>query len=127
MAFAIIRRVILWRDQMRVGDQVFFYHSSCPEPGIVGIMKVASKPYPDPTAFDSGNKYFDPKSDPQNPRWMLVDVKFVKKLKQIITLAELKAQPELEGMRLLQRGNRLSIMPVETTEWDFIQQLINGK
>jgi len=112
------------RDQMQVGDQIFFYHSSCAEPGIVGIMKVASKPYPDPTAFDMGSKYYDVKSDPENPRWILVDVRFVKKLKNPVTLAELKQYPELEDMQLLKRGNRLSIMPVEQTHWNFIQTLI---
>ena len=112
------------RDQMQLGDQIFFYHSSCAEPGIVGIMKVASKPYPDPTAFDPGSKYYDVKSDPENPRWFLVDVRFVKKLKNPVTLAELKQYPELEDMQLLKRGNRLSIMPVEQTHWNFIQTLI---
>lgn len=112
------------RDSMKVGDQVFFYHSNCDDVGIVGIMKVASKPYPDPTAFDKRNKYFDPKSDPEDPRWILVDVRFVKKLKRTIALSELKQQPELEGMQLLRRGNRLSIMPVEKAHWDFILGLL---
>ena len=115
------------RDQMRVGDQILFYHSSCEVPGIVGVMKVASKPYPDPTAFDAKSKYYDPKSDPENPRWMLVDVRFVKKLKSIITLSELKDFSQLQDMQLLKRGNRLSIMPVEKKHWEFIQTLISGK
>ncbi len=112
------------RDQMKKGDKVFFYHSSCAEPGIVGIMQVASKPYPDPTAFDPKTKYYDPKSKPDNPTWILVDVKFVRKLRNPISLTALKAMPELEGMQLLKRGNRLSIMPVEKSHWDFINQLI---
>ena len=112
------------RDQMKVGDKAFFYHSSCDVPGIVGIMRINSKPYPDHTAFDTKNKYFDAKSDPENPRWMMVDVKFVKKLKQPITLQTLKACDELDGMQLLKRGNRLSIMPVEEDHWNFIMGMI---
>lgn len=108
------------RDQMQIGDQVFFYHSSCPQPGIVGLCEVASLPYPDPTAFDPETKYYDPKSDPDKPRWILVDMKFVKKLESLISLSELKTLPELLGMRLLKKGNRLSIMPVEKAEWDYI-------
>jgi len=112
------------RDEMKKGDKVFFYHSSCAEPGIVGIMKVASEPYPDQTAFDSSAKYYDPKSDPENPRWILVDVKFVEKLHNPVLLSELKQVPELENMRLLKRGNRLSIMPVEESEWNCIMKLV---
>jgi predicted RNA-binding protein with PUA-like domain len=110
----------MMRDDMRVGDEAFFYHSSCKEPGIVGIMKVASEPYPDPTQFDPESKYFDPKSTPEDPRWILVDVAFVRKLSRPVTLAELKAQDGLDGMVLLRRGNRLSIMPVEQRHWDLI-------
>lgn len=112
------------RDQMQIGDQVFFYHSNCDEVGIVGVMKVSSKPYPDPTAFDKKSKYFDPKSDPENPRWMLVDVRFVKKLKRTVTLSELKQYSQLDGMQLLKKGNRLSIMPVEKSHWDFILSIV---
>ena len=112
------------RDQMKVGDLIFFYHSSCAVPGIVGIMKVASKPYADPTAFDPEAKYFDPKSNPDKPTWMLVDVKFVKKLKTVITLSALKQEEGLSEMRLLKKGNRLSIMPVEESEWMYIQNMI---
>lgn len=115
------------RDEMKVGDNILFYHSSCKVPGIVGIVQVASKPYPDPTAFDSSAKYFDAKSDPANPTWILVDVKFVKKLKEMITLTDLKTYPELESMQLLKRGNRLSIMPIELSQWQFIQGLINNQ
>ena len=108
----------MMRDDMRVGDVVFFYHSNCKEPGIVGLMKVASKPYPDPTQFDKNSKYFDPKSDPENPRWCLVDVAYKRKLKRTITLAEIKASKGLDGLLLTRKGNRLSIMPIEKKHWD---------
>lgn len=111
------------RDSMSVGDKIFFYHSNCADPGIVGIMKVASKPYPDPTAFDPDSSYHDPKSNPDNPRWVLVDVRYVKKLKKPITLQAMKEMPELDGMQLLKKGNRLSVMPVEKKHWDFINSL----
>ena len=113
----------MMRDEMRVGDKVFFYHSNCKEPRIVGVMKVASKPYPDPTQFDPESKYYDPKSSEEEPRWMLVDVEFVRKLSRTITLAELKAHPGLDGMILLRRGNRLSIMPVDKAHWALILDL----
>jgi len=103
----------MMRDDMRIGEQVLFYHSSCPEPGVAGIAKVASAPYPDPTQFDARSPYFDPKSDAADPRWILVDLAFVRKLRRTITLAELKSDPLLAGMILIRRGNRLSIMPVE--------------
>lgn len=111
------------RDDMRVGDEVFFYHSSCAEPGITGIARVASEPYPDPTQFDPESKYYDPKSDPENPRWLLVDLAFVRKLERNITLADLKAQPGLEDMLLTRRGNRLSVMPVEAAHWKRVLSL----
>lgn len=110
----------MMRDEMAVGDLAFFYHSNCEEPGIVGIMTIASKPYPDPSAFDPDDRHYDPKSDPDNPRWYLVDVKFKRKLRRVILLAELKDKKPLQGMKLLQRGNRLSIMPVSRKEWDYI-------
>jgi predicted RNA-binding protein with PUA-like domain len=113
----------MMRDEMKAGDKVLFYHSACDVPGIVGIAKVASKAYPDPTAFDPKDKHFDPKSDPDNPRWYLVDVKFVRKLKRTITLSELKEHPALAEMVLLRRGNRLSVMPVEKSDWDYILDL----
>ncbi len=112
------------RDQMQPGDQVFFYHSSCAEPGIAGRCEVASTSYPDLTAFDPDNKYYDPKSDREKPGWMLVDMKFVQKYPQPLSLKQLKTLPELAEMRLLKRGNRLSIMPIEQTEWDFIIGMI---
>ncbi|GLP97928.1 EVE domain-containing protein [Paraferrimonas sedimenticola] len=110
----------MMRDDMRVGDRVFFYHSSCPQPGVVGIMQVASEPYPDPTQFDPDNKYHDPKSSPDNPRWQLVDVKFESKFDELVSLKALKANPELADMALLKRGNRLSIMPVSKAHWQVI-------
>jgi predicted RNA-binding protein with PUA-like domain len=111
------------RDQMKKGDQIFFYHSNCKQPGIVGIAKVAKEAYPDHTAFDPEAKYYDPKSDPDNPRWFMVDVKFVRKLKRTITLEELKQMPELEEFPLVRRGNRLSIMPVTKEHWEIILEL----
>lgn len=108
------------RDQMKTGDKIFFYHSNCKQPGIVGIAKVVKEGYPDHTAFDPKQKYYDPKSDPQNPRWYMVDVKFVKKFKRTITLEELKQMPELSDFPLVKRGNRLSIMPVTAEQWDII-------
>ena len=111
------------RDDMRPGDLAFFYHSNCDVPGIVGIMEVASAAYPDPTAFDPDDRHHDPASDPENPRWFLVDVRFGRKLGRTISLAELKARPELEGFPLVRRGNRLSVMPVSDDEWEFILSL----
>jgi predicted RNA-binding protein with PUA-like domain len=111
------------RDDMRVGDKIFFYHSSCAEPGVVGIAKIASKPYPDPTQFDPESNYYDPKSDPDEPRWLLVDVAFVRKLKRSIPLTEIKQHPALDDMILTRKGNRLSIMPVEKSHWDAILAL----
>ena len=111
------------RDEMRIGDQVFFYHSSCAEPGIAGIAKVASKPYPDPTQFDRKSDYHDPKSDPDDPRWFLVDLAFVRKLKRVITLADLKSEPRLDDMLLTRRGNRLSVMPVDKAHWKLVLSL----
>ena len=105
------------RDGMRPGDGVLFYHSSCAEPGVVGLAEVASPAYPDPTQFQRKSDYFDPGSTPENARWMLVDVAFRRKLKRTITLAELKQQAGLEGFALLQRGNRLSVLPVSKAEW----------
>jgi predicted RNA-binding protein with PUA-like domain len=112
------------RDGMRKGDLAFFYHSSCPEPGIVGICEIVSAAYPDHTAFDPASKYFDAKSDPENPRWLMVDVRYRRKTKRLISLQELRQhERELTGFPLLRRGNRLSIMPVEQTHWDLILSL----
>jgi predicted RNA-binding protein with PUA-like domain len=111
------------RDDMKIGDEVFFYHSSCKEPGVVGIARVASAPYPDPTQFDKKAKYFDPKSDKDDPRWWLVDVEFVRKTKRNVTLSEIKAQRSLDDMILTRKGNRLSIMPVSKKHWTKILSL----
>ena len=108
------------RDGMRSGDGVLFYHSSCADPGVVGIAKVASGAYPDTTQFDRKSPYFDPKSSREEPRWMLVEVAFKRKLARTITLTELKEQPRLEEFALLRRGNRLSILPVTKPQWDRI-------
>jgi len=108
------------RDAMRVGDQAFFYHSNCKAPGIVGIMEIVREGYPDHTAFDPGSNHFDPKSDPDKPRWMMVDVKYVRHTERVISLAELKEHDELAGMKLLQKGNRLSVMPLSEHEWFYI-------
>jgi len=110
----------LFRDQFQVGDQAFFYHSNTKVPGIVGVMEVVSEAYPDHTAFDPDEKYYDPKSDPDNPRWLMVDVRYVRHLDRLISLAELKADPALADMRLVQRGNRLSVMPVTEAQWQHI-------
>lgn len=113
----------MMRDEMQVGDQVFFYHSNCAEPGIVGIAQVVKAGYPDVTALDPESKYFDPKASRDNPRWFRVDVKFVKKFRRTISLSELKQQPQLEGMAVLARGSRLSITPVTEQQWKFILSL----
>jgi predicted RNA-binding protein with PUA-like domain len=111
------------RDQMRVGDGVFFYHSSCEQPGIAGIAEVSKLAYPDATQYDSSSKYFDPKATPQNPRWFNVDVRFVKKTR-LLGIKELRDYPELATMRILQKGNRLSITPVDPAEWNFIMEIL---
>ncbi len=107
------------RNQMSVGDGVMFYHSNCKEPGIAGIAKVCAPAYPDATQFDSNSKYFDPKATQEQPRWFNVDVQLVKKI-ELVSLAELRAHPELANMRTLQKGNRLSITPLDPSEWEFI-------
>lgn len=107
------------RDGMQVGDGVLFYHSNCPVPGIVGIAKVASAAYPDPTQFDKKSDYYDPKSKPGEPRWVLVDVAFERKLKRTIPLDEIKQQADAlgDGFALIARGNRLSVLPVTAAQW----------
>ena len=114
------------RDQMRVGDRAFFYHSSCPEPGIAGVAEVTAQAYPDATQFDRKSPYFDPKAMRDAPRWFNVDVTFVEKLR-LVSLAELRSHPELERMRILQRGNRLSITPVDPAEWAFVLKIAKRK
>ncbi len=109
------------RDQMKLGDGVLFYHSSCPQPGIAGLAEVAKLAYPDRTQFDSASPYFDAKSTPEAPRWVNVDVRAVRKTR-LLGLAELRSHPELARMRILQKGNRLSITPVDPAEWRFITE-----
>lgn len=109
--------------EMQCGDLAFFYHSSCATPGIVGVVEIVKAAYPDKTAFNPESKYFDPKSTIENPRWFRVDVKLVKKFEHIISLEQLKQQTGLYKMRLLQRGNRLSVMPVTNKEWEIILKL----
>ena len=114
------------RDQMKVGDEVLFYHSSCPEPGIAGLAKVATPAYPDETQWDKKSKYFDAKATRETPRWMLVDVKLVKKTR-LLSLAELREQKSLADMTTLQRGNRLSITPVKSAEFKAVLKLLGEK
>jgi len=109
------------RDEMRVGDLAFFYHSSCPEPGIAGIARVSKAAYPDASQFDRRSPYYDPAARRDSPRWFNVEVTLVEKTR-LVPLAELRARRELEKMRLLQRGNRLSITPVDPAEWKFITE-----
>ena len=113
----------MMRDQMKKGDLAFMYHSNCDEIGIVGIMTVHKESYPDHTAFDKKDKHYDPKSDPDNPRWFMVDVKYKRKLKRVITLQELKQHKVLQDLQLVRKGNRLSIMPVSEKHWNFILSL----
>ena len=112
-----------FRDQMQVADQAFFYHSNCKEPGIVGTMEIVSKAYPDHTAFDPSEKYFDSKSDPENPRWLMVDVRYIRHLDRMIMLGELRQQRQIADMKLLQRGNRLSVLPLSKMEWQYILEM----
>lgn len=111
------------RDQMKVGDGVFFYHSNCDVPGIAGIAEVSALAYPDRLQFIKGHKYFDEKSTLENPRWVNVDVKLVRKTR-LLSLKEMREIPELSNLRILQRGNRLSITPVDPRDWEFINQLL---
>lgn len=112
------------RDAMRIGDGVLFYHSSCAEPGIAGIAEIASKPYPDPTQFDAASPYFDATSSPDNPRWLLVDVRAVRRT-PLLSLARMRAETSLADLQVLRRGNRLSITPVEPHHWQAVLRLIS--
>lgn len=114
------------RDAMKVGDAVLFYHSNANPPGVAGIAEVSSQPYPDPTAFDPESNYYDPKSDPENPRWFLVDVRYKAPLKRLLSLETMKQMPELSEMRILQKGNRLSITPVSKKEFEAIAAAANA-
>lgn len=111
------------RDQMQIGDGVFFYHSNCEIPGIAGIAEVCSLAYPDRLQFIKGHKYFDEKATLETPRWLNVDVKLVRKT-CLLSLKEMRETPELESLRILQRGNRLSITPVDPKEWFYILNLL---
>jgi predicted RNA-binding protein with PUA-like domain len=136
-ALAAPRRTVPWtgvrgyqarnfmRDAMQVGDGVLFYHSSCAQPGIVGIARVASAPYPDPTQFDPQSKYHDAASTPEAPRWVLVDVQVLRRTRTL-SLPELRSHPELADLSVLRKGNRLSIMPVEPRHWEFILALVDA-
>ena len=108
------------RDGMQIGDGVLFYHSSCEVPGVAGIAEVASAAYPDPSQFDKKSDYYDAASKPEEPRWLLVDVKFKRKLKRVVALTELKDRKELAGFPLIARGNRLSVLPVTKAQCDVI-------
>lgn len=110
------------RDEMSIGDLAFFYHSNCKEPGIIGVMKVSKLAYPDKLQFKKNHKYFDAKSNPEDPRWVNVDVSFVKKI-PLVSLAKLRTFKELETLKILQRGNRLSITPLSEFEWQFINSI----
>jgi predicted RNA-binding protein with PUA-like domain len=105
------------RDQVKIGDQLFFYHSSCKDVGIVGVAEVVKESYPDHSQFDPESKYYDPKSTQDNPRWVMVDVKFKQKFKQTLSLQRVKAMPEISEIGLVKKGHRLSIMPVKDAEW----------
>lgn len=111
------------RDEMRKGDLAFFYHSSCPTPGVVGVVEVVRESYPDHTAFDPKDRHYDPKSTKDNPRWFMVDVQFQKQFPEIITLQQLKAHPGLKDLQILKKGNRLSITPVSADDWKLIMGL----
>jgi predicted RNA-binding protein with PUA-like domain len=111
------------RDQMRAGDGVLFYHSSCPEPGIAGLAEIVGNVAPDSTQFDPRSPYHDPKSDPAQPRWLQIDVRLVRKTR-LLSLAEMRVAPALATMKVLQRGNRLSITPVSGEEWRAVNALL---
>lgn len=110
----------MFRDQFGPGDTAFFYHSSCPEPGIVGVVQVTGPAYPDPTQFDGRSEYHDPRSDRGNPTWLAVDVRLQRRFARTITLEELRRTPGLADMPLLRRGNRLSVTPVTPAQWKLI-------
>jgi predicted RNA-binding protein with PUA-like domain len=115
----------MMRDDMAVGDGVLFYHSNCATPGVVGIAEISREAYPDPTQFDPESHYFDPGSKPDDPRWLVVDVRYLQKLDRTVTLTELKARTdELGDFALVKRGNRLSVLPVSDEQWDRILSLV---
>jgi len=113
----------LMRDEIKKGDLGFFYHSSCKVPGIVGVVEVVKEAYPDHTAWDAESSYYDPKSSEDNPRWVMVDVKFRQKYDEVISLEYLRTLDELDGMVLLKKGSRLSIQPVTESHWELISNI----
>lgn len=115
------------RDICQIGDPILYYHSSCAVPGVVGLAEIASEAYPDDTAWDPNSDHPDPKSTPENPRWMMRDVKFVEKFSEVLPLSLLKEIPELQDMQLLKKGNRLSLFPVTKAEYDKIIELARSK
>ena len=114
------------RDEMQVGDGVLYWHSSCAEPGIYGIARIAGNLRPDSSQFDAASKYYDPKSSPDKPRWLMLDVQALRKIAPI-SVAALREYPQLADMRVLQKGNRLSITPVDAAHWQFIMGLVDGR
>ena len=113
----------LMRDRMRIGDGVLYYHSNAKPTAVVGLARVCSESYPDPTQFDPDDGHYDPKSDPENPRWYLVDIEFERRFDEPVTLAELRQRHDLEGMALLRRGQRLSVQPVTAREWGIVCEM----
>ncbi len=115
----------MMRDEMQVGDKALLYHSSAGnETGAAGVMEIVKAAYPDPTQFDPKSEHPDPKSDPANPRWLCVDVKFITKFPRVVTLSEMKTDPHLEGMTVLQKGNRLSVMPIQKKHFERVLHLV---
>ena len=113
------------RDQMKKGDRILFYHSSCRPPGVVGVAEVAREAYPDHTAQDPDSSYYDPKATPDNPRWYMVDVKYVKTLPRKVTLDELRQETELQDLKVVKKGNRLSVMKIKKKEFEKVLTMAN--
>lgn len=111
------------RDQVKQGDKLFFYHSSCKQVGVVGVATIVKKAYPDPSQFNPESKNYDPKSSQENPRWLMVDVRFQEKFKTLLSLSSIKANPQITEIGLVKKGHRLSIMPVSENEWKIIYNM----
>ena len=111
------------RDQMKSGDLVLYYHSNCDEPGVVGVAEVVKEAYPDHSSWDQKSKYFDPKSSPENPRWFMVGIKWKQAFKRLVSWREMKESPALENMRVVQRGQRMSVQPVDKTDFDQVVKM----
>ena len=114
------------RDDVKVGDKLFFYHSSCKDVGIAGVAEITKAAYPDASQFNPESKYFDPKASQDNPRWVCVNVTFVEKFKRVLPLAKIKSMPEIKELGVVKKGHRLSIMPVLPEEWDALYQAAKG-